>query len=457
MADTTAADNSQYKAAALAALAPQTGKGPLTTADGTPLKAALGKAQRQARIRAFILVAPLLAFILITFIAPIGSMLFRSVNNDSFSANAPALSQWFDQNPGIVGVPEDEAAWAALAADLRIAKKERTAGQMGTRINYDLPGSRSLFTKTGRRADKLEAPFKEAFEKVDKRWVDPDLWGVMRRGSSPNTASFYYSAVDLTQQPDGSVVAVDEKRAVYKDIFVRTLILSALIAGLCFLLGFPVAHMLATVPTRYANLLLILVLLPFWTSLLVRTTSWIVLLQSQGVVNDALDALGFFTLMQKLALFDPMQQAGIIGSTGRLEMMFNQAGTIIAMVHILLPFMILPLFSVMKTIPPSYVRAARSLGASQPRAFWKVYFPQTIPGIGAGLLLVFILAVGYYITPALVGGAKGTLISNLIAFHIEKSFNWSLAAALSAILLVIVLIMYWLYDRIIGIDNMKLG
>ena len=468
MADTTAGDHKQFQAApfadasrytasALAAAAPDAGTGDLTTAAGTPLKAALAKAQRQARIRAFILVAPLLAFILITFIAPIGSMLFRSVNNDAFSANAPALSQWFDENPGVIGVPEDEAAWEALAADMKVAKKERTAGQMGTRINYDLPGSRSLFTKTGRRADRLEAPFKEAFAKTDKRWTEADLWGVMRRASSPNTASFYYSAVDLTQQPDGSVVAVDPKRAVYVDLFQRTLILSAVIAGLCLLLGFPVAHMLATVPMRYANLLLILVLLPFWTSLLVRTTSWMVLLQSQGVVNDALDALGFFDFLKVIQAFDPLQAMGVIGTTGRVEMMYNQAGTIIAMVHILLPFMILPLFSVMKTIPPSYVRAARSLGASQARAFWKVYFPQTIPGIGAGLLLVFILAVGYYITPALVGGASGQLISNLIAFHIEKSFNWSLAAALSAILLALVLILYWLYDRIIGIDNMKLG
>ncbi|MEM1317436.1 MAG: ABC transporter permease, partial [Pseudomonadota bacterium] len=204
MADTTAGEHPQYQAktAPAASLAPAV-DAPLTTADGTPLKAALAKAQRQARIRAFILVAPLLAFILITFIAPIGSMLFRSVNNDSFSANAPALSQWFDENPGVIGVPEDEAAWAALAEDMRAAKANRTAGQMGTRINYDLPGSRSLFTKTGRRADRLEAPFKEAFAKTDKRWTKDDLWGVMRRASSPNTPSFYYSAVDLRQQPDG--------------------------------------------------------------------------------------------------------------------------------------------------------------------------------------------------------------------------------------------------------------
>jgi putative spermidine/putrescine transport system permease protein len=225
---------------------------------------------------------------------------------------------------------------------------------------------------------------------------------------------------------------------VYLMLFERTFLLSAIIMGLTLVLGYPVAHLLAVLPLRTSNLLMILVLLPFWTSLLVRTTSWIVLLQGQGVVNNVLVALGLLT------------------EETRLQMIYNQAGTIIAMTHILLPFMILPLYSVMRPIPPSYVRAARSLGASSWCAFRRVYFPQTIPGIAAGALLVFILAVGYYITPALVGGASGQLISNLIAFHMAKS-NWSLAAAIAAILLAAVLMLYWLYDRLIGIDNMKLG
>ena len=412
---------------------------PLTTADGTPLKTALGRAQSRAKWRAFWLVLPLLAFIVITFVAPIGQMLWRSAYNPSFSENMPTLSAWFEANPDAVGVPEDEAAWAALHADMLEARKNRKQGEIGTRINYDLSGSRSLFTKSARRARRLEAPYRDAYLKLDRRWNSDDLWGVMRRASAAVTPSFYISAVDMTQQPDGSIVDAPQNRQIYVDLYGRTLWLSALIAFLCLMLGFPIAHLLATLPMRYSNLLMILVLLPFWTSLLVRTTSWMVLLQSQGVLNDLLVAVG------------------IIGENGRIQMMYNQTGTVIAMTHILLPFMVLPLYSVMKTIPPSYVRAARSLGATPWTAFWKVYFPQTVPGIGAGLLLVFILAVGYYITPALVGGAKGTLISNLIAFHMEKSFNWSLAAALGAILLVGVLVLYWLYDRLIGVDNMKLG
>jgi putative spermidine/putrescine transport system permease protein len=205
------------------------------------------------------------------------------------------------------------------------------------------------------------------------------------------------------------------------------------------LLGYPVAYLLSNLPLRTSNLLLILVLLPFWTSLLVRTSAWVVLLQQQGVLNDTLVWLG------------------AVDDQSRLDLIFNATGTVVAMTHILLPFMILPLYSVMKTIPPSYVRAAKSLGATNWTAFWRVYFPQSIPGIGAGAILVFILAIGYYITPELVGGTSGVFISNRIAYHISTSLNWGLAAALAVILLAAVMILYWLYDRIVGIDNVKLG
>lgn len=212
-----------------------------------------------------------------------------------------------------------------------------------------------------------------------------------------------------------------------------------MITLLCLVLGYPISYLMATLPTKSSNLLMIMVLLPFWTSLLVRTTCWIVLLQRQGVLNDIFVALGF------------------IDDGNRLVMIHNEVGTLIAMTHILLPFMVLPLFSVMKTISPSYVRAARSLGTTPFTAFVRVYVPNTIPGIGAGAILVFIIAIGYYITPALVGGTSGTLISNFIAHHMQSSLNWGLAAALGAILLGIVLVLYILYDKIVGIDNMKLG
>ncbi len=410
---------------------------PITAADGTPLRVALARATRRARIRAFLLVAPLLAFILITFAIPIGQMLYRSVNNAAFSDNMPNLVAYFESHE-ITGVP-GEAAFAALVADLKAAKKSRKVGVVGTRVNYEFPGTRSLFTSAGRKAKRLQPPYKEAVLKLHKHWGSMRMWTTMQRVAQPHNLAFYMAAIDMTYDDAGNLVSVSEDRRIYVPLFIRTLWLSALIAGLCLLLAFPVAHLLATLPLRYSNLLMIFVLLPFWTSLLVRTTSWIVLLQSQGVFNDILVLLG------------------VVGEDGRVQLMYNQMGTIIAMVHILLPFMVLPLYSVMKTIPPSYMRAARSLGATPWTAFWRVYFPQTVPGIGAGILLVFILAVGYYITPALVGGSSGQLISNMIAFHMQQSLNWSLAAALGALLLFGILVLYWLYDRIVGIDNMKLG
>lgn len=420
----------------------------LTTVDGKPLKQAMQTAQRRARIKAFLLVFPLLAFVVVTFIFPILQMLHNSMYNPGFVIHRDVqtkvetpimvnLQAWFKANPA--GTEPGEDAYTALVEDLRFLKEMRAAGQVGTRVNYELSGSRSLFTKGARKAPKLKAPYKEAMIDLDEKWANPKLWSVMRGASSAYTSNFYLAALDRTRDADGNITPVDENRRVYVMLFERTFLLSLLITAICLVLAYPVAHLLATLPLRVSNLLMILVLLPFWTSLLVRTTSWIVLLQSQGVVNDALVG------------------TGVLADENRIQMIYNQMGTIIAMTHIMLPFMILPLYSVMRPINPSYVRAAKSLGANSWTAFWRVYFPQTVPGIGAGVLLVFILAVGYYITPALVGGADGQLISNLIAFHMQKSLNWSMAAALASILLAGVLVLYWLYDKLVGIDNLKLG
>ena len=422
--------------------------GPITTADGQPLKVALAKAESVAKRRAFLLVLPLFAFVILTFVFPIGQLLYRSVHNDGFTmhhdlgtrVDTPImvnLRNWFDDNPK--GTEPTEAAYAALAVDLVHLRELKAPGSVGTRINYDRPGSRSLFTKSARKAKNLEPPYQEALLELDEDWADPKLWQVMRGASSAITSSFYLAAIDRTRDENGDIERVREERRVYVKLFRRTLILSAFIMVSTLVLGFPVAHLLATLPLRYSNLLMIFVLLPFWTSLLVRTTSWIVMLQSQGVVNDLLVV------------------SGVLDDASRVQLIYNKIGTVIAMTHILLPFMILPLYSVMRPINPSYVRAARSLGATSWTAFRRVYMPQTVPGIAAGSLLVFILAVGYYITPALVGGADGQLISNLIAFHMQKSLNWSLAAALASLLLGGVLLLYWLFDRLIGIDNLKLG
>ena len=411
--------------------------GPITAADGTPLKKKLAQALFRSRVRAVSLVVPLFAFVMVSFVIPIFALMWQGVYNDRFSTYTPNLTQQLSKWDGLE--EPDEALFVALVEDLKQARKDRTIGRIATRVNQEYPGTRSLFTSTARKAKKLKAPFKKSVIKTNKKWANIEVWRAMKITSQDLTPSFYATALDGRYTVEKGFVKQNENRQIYVKLFWRTFVISATVMGLCLLLGYPVAYLLATLPLRSSNLLMIMVLLPFWTSLLVRTTAWIAILQSQGVINDLLVAVG------------------ITADDSRFSLIYNMTGTIIAMTHILLPFMILPLYSVMKTIPPSYMRAARSLGATPTMAFIKVYVPQTIPGVGAGGLLVFILAIGYYITPALVGGQDGQLISNMIAYHMQKSLNWSLAAALGGILLAGVLLLYWIYDRVIGIDNMKLG
>ena len=413
--------------------------GPMLAADGTSLKASLARALRRQKIRALMLIAPLLLFILLTFIAPIADMLFRSVENqivpDTLPLTVVALKDWDPKS----GEAPGEPVFAALAADLKVAVAAKIHTRLGSRLNYETPGISSLFRTSGRKVNKLkEGNYREQFLEMDKGWGDVAVWETIKRLSGKYTASYFLSAVDAQSTEDGIKMKPDDER-IYLFLLKRTMILSVTITFTCLLFGYPIAWLLANLKARTSNLLMILVLLPFWTSLLVRTSAWIVLLQQQGVINDVLVAIG------------------LVSDDNRLEMMFNATGTVIAMTHILLPFMILPLYSVMKTIPPTYLRAAKSLGANDWTAFWRVYFPQTVPGIGAGAILVFILSIGYYITPELVGGTSGIFISNRIAYHISSSLNWGLGAALGVMLLVVVLTLYYVYDKIVGIDNVKLG
>ncbi|MGV6850040.1 MAG: ABC transporter permease [Marinibacterium sp.] len=416
--------------------------GPMLAADGTPLKRSLARSLRMQKLRALALIAPLLIFVLLTFLAPIFDMLFRSVENqivrDTLPLTVVALQDWDPDS----GTAPDEPVYAALARDLKVAVANKTHTRLGSRLNYEQTGAASLFRKSGRKVKKMDleadAPFKEAFAKIDKKWVEPEIWRTIWTYSPAYTSGYFLNAVDMQLGPDGPE-ARPENQQIYLKLFKRTIFMSLVITISCILLGYPVAWLLANLPARTANLLMILVLLPFWTSLLVRTSAWKVMLQQQGVINDTLVWLG------------------LVDDANRLIMINNQFGTIVAMTHILLPFMILPLYSVMQTIPPSYLRAAKSLGATNWTAFWRVYFPQSVPGIGAGSILVFILSIGYYITPEIVGGTTGTFISNRIAYHISSSLNWGLAAALGTILLMVVLVLYWVYDRVVGIDNVKLG
>ncbi len=414
----------------------------LLSADGTPLKKSLSRSLRQQKIRALLLISPLLIFILVAFIMPIVSMLSRSVENDLVSNTLPATVSAIQSWDALSGELPDELVYKAFAQDIQNAAKAKVHTKVALRLNYEKSGIASLFKKTARKAKKwdieTDGPFKEKLIKVHKGWGEVEVWQTIKTHSPRYTSGYFLNAIDMRKTAEGADFQPEDKTILIK-LFQRTLVMSLITTFSCILLGYPVAWLLANLPMRQANLLMILVLLPFWTSLLVRTSAWKVMLQQQGVINDIL------------------VQLSLVSDDARLIMINNEIGTIVAMTHILLPFMILPMYSVMQTIPPSYLRAAKSLGATNWTAFWRVYFPQSIPGIGAGSILVFILAIGYYITPEIVGGTKGVFISNRIAYHILKSLNWGLAAALGTILLVAVLILYWTYDKIVGIDNVKLG
>lgn len=517
--------------------------GPLTK-DGVPLKRSLAKALRRDKLRAFLLILPLLAFIVISFVFPIGDMLFRSVENKIVSDTLPGTVRSLSEWDAASGELPDEFVFATLADDMMLAQELKRHTRLGSRLNYDQPGISSVFRKSGRQVRRMdntaamdamiqlnpvwETPaawtslrelpnfaqnfpstaqswqnwtrfvasdegedadpaatvphgfsysllyhdlvrlddaqlaaveteasalfagisevlasmptddYATQFADIDEGWAEIDNWQAIQRLSPRFVDGYFLASIDAERTAEGIERKPDNER-IYVLLFFRTIMMSLIITISCILLGYPVAYLLANLSVRASNMVLILVLLPFWTSLLVRTSSWKVLLQQQGVINDLLVWIG------------------LIDNAGRLVMINNMTGTIIAMTHILLPFMILPLFSVMKTISPTYMRAAKSMGASDSLAFWRIYFPNTIPGIGAGSILVFILSIGYYITPELVGGTSGVFISNRIAYHISSSLNWGLAAALGTLLLVLVLALYWTYDRIVGIDNVKLG
>jgi putative spermidine/putrescine transport system permease protein/spermidine/putrescine transport system permease protein len=227
------------------------------------------------------------------------------------------------------------------------------------------------------------------------------------------------------------------KRKSYARIFQTTFEVSFLTTGLCILIGYPLAYFIAGLPNRIANLCLITVLLPFWTSLLVRTYAWLVLLQKRGLVNEWAMSLGLWE--------EP------------IKIVHNMTGTLIGMVHIMLPFLILPVYGAMRAIDRDLMKAASNLGASPRRAFWTVYFPLTLPGLIAGSLMVFILCLGFFVTPAVLGGGTVIMVSMKIVSNIELFVNWGAASALGVVLLVATVAILWIASRFLNLDRMTGG
>ena len=421
------------------------GTGPIML-DGVPLKVRLERAERMRKIKAVGLILPLFIFLMVTFAIPIVLMLMRSVENPEIAQVLPLSAAEIQRWDG-EGFPPNETM-QTFASEIVAANQAKTLGRAAKRFNYHISGFRSLLFKTANRLERAiekegesavleDAQLLDRFAAIDRRWGERRFWAVVQQASPPHTAWYLLRSVDRDYDENFDIVPISEDQAIHVTVLSRTIVISAMVTLLCLALGFPIAYLLGTLPTRQSNLLILLLLLPFWTSLLVRTTAWLVLLQNEGVVNDLAIYFGLWD--------EPLQ------------LVRNRLGTYIAMVHILLPFMVLPMFSVMKGIDPYHMKAAASLGANPVSAFVKVYLPQTLPGVGAGVLLVFILSLGYYITPALVGGPSDQMLSYFIAFHVNTTVNWGLAAALSALLLVCVMIFFALYQRLVGVGNIRMN
>ena len=391
------------------------------------------------RLRAILLVAPMVIFLAVSFLAPLTIMLVRRVHEPAVAEAIPATLEALADWDGLA-LPDEE--------QFRIAGKEfvalhqaRSLGAVATRVNRLQSGLRSTMLSTAQQLgdEPPTGSWREAMISSDEKWADVSSWLALRRAGERYTPRFFLNALDLDRGAADEIIMQPEDRRIYVRLLLRTFLLSVAITAICLVLAYPVAWLLVRAHPSRAGILLMLILVPFWTSLLVRTTAWIVLLQNQGVINDLLVVLG------------------ILAEQQRLSLIHNMTGTMIAMVHVLLPFMILPLYSIMRTIPMRHMQAAASLGASFWQSFYRVYWPQSLPGVAAGSLLVFIMSIGFYITPALVGGRTGQLISSMIAYHMEQSLNWGLAAALGVILLVAVAMLYLIYNRLVGVDRLSLG
>ena len=376
-----------------------------------------------SRFRALILIAPLLFFLGLFFVWPLITVITQAVSDPAVSRVLPrtaeAIGAWDGE-----GVPSAEVQ-AAFRSDIVENTDEMAMGDVTRRLNSSKSGFRSLMGKTVSAV--RENPDIDLAE-VDKRWSDAAFWKAIQDNASPYTDAFLLASLDMERDSSGSIAAMPAGTSANLAILTRTLWTSALVMLCCLVIGLPYAMIAASVTGWKRAVLLGAVLLPFWTSLLVRTAAWMIILQDNGIINQTLTGLGI--------------------TSGPLVLIYNRFGVVLAMTHVLLPFMVLPIYSVLITVPGNLMSAAASLGAHPIRAFLRVLLPLSLRGVISGALLVFMSSIGYYITPALLGGAGDQMISSVIAEYATRSANWSMAAAIGLILLVLTLALYAVYNRL---------
>ena len=377
------------------------------------------------RSGALLLILPVAVFLAVFFLWPLWAMVTAAFVDDAVSKVLPrtaaSIVSWDGQ-----GVPSD-AVRTALAQDLKAATDEQALGEAVRRLNSAASGFRTLLGRTIPAVKAASDPAQVDLLAVDPRWNDTRFWVALKEAMPPYTDRNILAALDMKRDAPGSIVVESADASAHRLIMLRTLLVAAMVTIACAAIGLPYAMLAASLTGWKRSILLLAVVLPLWTSLLVRTAAWFILLQNEGIINRALQAIG------------------LIDSP--LPLIFNRLGVVIAMTHVLLPFMVLPIYSVILGIPRNLMLAAQSMGAGPLRAFWRVLLPLSLPGLLSGSLLVFMVAIGYYITPALLGGANDQMISSIIAFYATGTANWGLAGALGLILLVVTTVLYTIYGR----------
>ncbi|MGC2775474.1 MAG: ABC transporter permease [Bradyrhizobium sp.] len=370
----------------------------------------------------------MLSFFVVPLVTMMKSAVSDPVATEALPRTARALSGW-DRTSA-----PPAPAQAAFAEDIRKLTNDEQFGDLVRRLNSAQSGFRSLLGKTRRALDGTSGTIDLAA--IDPRWSEGTYWATIAEAvASPWTDKNLLAAVDLERNAAGAIAAIAEGASANRLIMIRTFVTSALVTLACIALGLPFAMVAASVEGWRRQILLGAVLLPLWTSLLVRTAAWYVVLQDNGLINAALKGLGL--------------------TSGPIPLMFNRLGVVIAMTHVLLPFMVLPIFSVLIAIPRNLMPVAASLGAHPLRAFFHVLLPLSMRGVVSGALLVFMAALGYYITPALIGGANDQMISSVIAYYATAAANWGMAGALGLVLLAMTILLYAVYIRLTSAEEQR--
>jgi len=375
----------------------------------------------------WVVTVPALTFVTFLMILPLFLIGNYSIRNENvgrvWPRTAALLKNWDGQST------IDGRLLETFSRELVSSFRDRSLFLLSIRLNYEVPGLRGTLIASARNLSRRDLDaLGEAAIASELGWANREVWLVIQRNIVDYTDFYYLTAFDLARAQNGSIHRVEDMRRIYLVTFERTFVISATVALICLVLAYPVALTLVFAPAWLRGFLFFLVLIPFWTSTLVRTVAWVALLQRNGIVNDILLSFGW--------------------TEERMQLIFNRPGLLIAMVHVLLPFMILPLYSVISRVDTTPLKAAVSLGAKPIRAFLDVFVPQTLPGVMSGVLLVFILSIGFYITPELIGGGRDQMITQLIAKYTNELLNWGQAAALSVILLVTVLAFSVVYSRL---------